>query len=167
MHITVNGVALHELRRGLRGSEHVLVGGEVFKRPSVDHSGGGGVGGGGGWIENVGVVLEGDEIRSGCVLQMVQVKLLVARLQGRRLVSGASGSWGLKALGDLWLVRFRNDPRERSRLRSCNPPEGARMLATQLRATRSTMFSKAATGTATVTFSRKSTGLNIEYLTRQ
>jgi len=96
-------------------------------------------------------VLEGDEIRSGCVLQMVQVKLLVARLQGRRLVSGASGSWGLKALGDLWLLRFRSDPRERSRLRSCNPPEGARMHATQLRATRSTMFSKAATGTTCVT----------------
>ena len=142
MHITVNGVALHELRRGLRGREHVLVGGEVLERPSVDHSGGGG-----GWIENVGVVLEGNEIRSGRVLQMVQVKLLVARLQGRRLVSGASGSWGLKALGDLRLVRFRSDPRERSRLRSCNPPEGARMLATQTGATRSTMFSKAATGT--------------------
>ena len=146
MHITVNGVALHELRRGLRGSEHVLVGGEVFKRPSVDHSGGGG-----GWIENAGVVPEGDEIRSGRVLQMVQVKFLVARLQGRRLVSGASGSWGLKALGDLWLLRFRSDPRERSRLRSCNPPEGARKHATQLRATRSTMFSKAATGTTCVT----------------
>ena len=167
MHITVNGVALHEMRRGLSWREHVLVGGEVLKRPSVDHSGGGGVGGGGGWIGDVGVVSEGDEIWGGRVLQIVQVKLLVGRLQERRLVSGASGSWGLKALGDLWLLLFRSDPRERSRLRSCNPPEGARKHATQLRATRSTMFSKAATGTATVTFSRKSTGLNIEYLTRQ
>ena len=101
-------------------------------------------------IENV-LIVEGDKIRSGRVLQMVQVKLLVARLQGRRLVSGASGSWGLKALGDLRLVRFRSDLRERSRPRSCNPPEGARMLATQLRATRSTMFSMAATGTTCVT----------------
>ena len=74
MHITVNGVALHELRRGLRGREHILVGGEVLERPSVDHSGGGG-----GWIGNVGVVSEGNEIRSGRVLQMVEVKLLVVR----------------------------------------------------------------------------------------
>ena len=41
MHIAVNGVALNELRCGLRGSEHILVGGEVFERSSVDHSGGG------------------------------------------------------------------------------------------------------------------------------
>ena len=117
MHITVNGVALHELRRGLRRREHILVGGEVLERPSVDQSGGGGVGGGGGgWIRNFGVVSEGNEIWSGRVLQMVEVKLLVvARLQGRRLVSGTSGSWGLKALGDLRLVRFRSGSRERSR----------------------------------------------------
>ena len=114
VHITMNGVALHELHRGLRRREHILVGGEVLERPSVDHSGGGG----GGWIRNVGVVSEGNEIRGGRVLQMVEVKLLVAlcaRLQGRRLVSGASGRRGLKALGDLRLVRFRSGPRERSR----------------------------------------------------
>ena len=38
----------------------------------------------------------------------------VARLQGRRGV-GASGSRGLKILGDLRQVRFRSDPRKRSR----------------------------------------------------
>jgi hypothetical protein len=38
----VNGVALDELRRSLRGREHILVGGEVFERPGVDHSSGGG-----------------------------------------------------------------------------------------------------------------------------
>ena len=93
---------------------------------------------------------EGNEIRSGGVVQIVKIKFgfeaLCVAVQERRVVSCTSGRRGLKALGDLRQVRFRSDLRERSRPRSCDPPEGARMLATQTGATRSTMFSKAATG---------------------